>query len=152
MGGDHTWRSGSTTRLAAHPTYASIKPGSLKVFGDGLEFVYDRACRTAAAVCRCVEAVIDVIVNQRLFCLPDGLLDGVELLSQVEARSPLLDHGNDAPQMPLRPSQPLRDLRVALVNDSILHSGSIISPRIGYLKARAAWNREWVMILIITAR
>jgi len=78
--------------------------------------------------------VIDVIMNQRFFCLPNGLLNGVELLSQVEARSTFLDHGNDAPQMALRAPQPLHDLRVTPVNDSI-HAG-IISPRMGSIKPR----------------
>ncbi len=118
---------GSTSPLRVH------QPGSLKVFGDGLELAYDRACRTAPAVCRCVEAVIDVIVNQRFFCLPDGLLNGVQLLSQVEARPSLLDHGNDAPQVALRASQTLYDLRVALVKETLFHP-NIVSSGIGSRK------------------
>ncbi len=128
------WRSAASPDWKRFPPYASVEPGSLKIFRDGLEFAYDCPRRVAPAVCRCVEAVIDVIVNQRLFGLPDGFLNGVELLSQIEARSALLDHGNDAPQMALRASQPLHDLRVALVNESILHP-NIVSPGIGYLKA-----------------
>src|SRR6266568_8757931 len=128
------WRSAASPDWKRFPPYASVEPGSLKIFRDGLEFVYHRPRRVAPAVCRCVEAVIDVIVNQRLLAPPDGFLNGVELLSQIEARSALLDHGNDAPQMALRAPQPLHDLRVALVNESI-HAG-IISPRMGSIKPR----------------
>ena len=115
------WRSAASPDWKRFPPYASVEPGSLKIFRDGLEFAYDRARRTAPAVCSCIEAVIDVIMNQRLFGLPDGLLNGMELLSQVEARSALLNHRDDAPEMPLRASQPLHDLGVAVVKVSIVH-------------------------------
>jgi len=65
--------------------------------------------------------VIDVIVNQRLFCLTNGLLDGMELLRQVDARPTLFDHVDDAPQVSRGSPQPLDDLRVALMKDGTLH-------------------------------
>src|SRR6266516_6999942 len=67
---------GSTSPLRVH------QPGSLKVFGDGLELAYDRACRTAPAVCRCVEAVIDVIVNQRFFASPTAFSTACSCLAR----------------------------------------------------------------------
>jgi len=60
-----------------------------------------------------------VIVDQRLFCLANGLLDRVELLSQIDASPTLLDHGNDASQVSFGTLQPLDDLRVALMNEGL---------------------------------
>jgi hypothetical protein len=77
--------------------FALFKPGRLKVFRDGLEFAEDRTRRSAAPVGCLIEAVIEVIVDQRLFRFANGVLDRVELLSQIDARPTFLDHGNDPP-------------------------------------------------------
>ena len=60
--------------------------------------------------------MIDMIVDQRLLGLPDGLLDSVELLGQVDARAPFFDHANNTSQMTLGSPQPLDDVGMGLMN------------------------------------
>jgi hypothetical protein len=78
--------------------------------------------RLAPPIGRGIEAMIDVVVDQGFLGLANGLLDGVELLGDIETGSSLLDHRNDAPQVSFRPLQPLHDIRVALMNVCILHA------------------------------
>ncbi len=60
--------------------------------------------------------MIDVIVDQRSFRLTDRSFDGVQLLRELRTRPPLFDHGNDAPEMSVRPAQSFDNFRVALMN------------------------------------
>src|SRR5262249_11923955 len=85
----------------------------LQILRDRLELAHDVARRLAPPVHGGIEAMIDVIVDQGLFCLADGLLDGVQLLRHVETGARLLDHRDDAPQMPFGPLQPLDDVGMA---------------------------------------
>jgi len=87
-----------------------------KVFRDRLEFADHVSRSPTASVGGNVEAVINVIVDQGFLCLTDGLLDGLQLLRQVQARPLLLDHRNDMTKMPLGTAEPPNDLRVGLVN------------------------------------
>ena len=72
-----------------------------------------RFARTGAN--RQLQAVVDVIVDQRPLGVDDRLLNRVQLLSQVHAGPALLDHLHDAAQMAFRPLEPIDDLRVGRV-------------------------------------
>jgi hypothetical protein len=59
--------------------------------------------------------VINVIVHQRPLCLRYGILDGVELLRDIETWSPFLHHGDYRAEMTLDTLEPLHNVRMALV-------------------------------------
>ncbi len=46
------------------------------------------------------QAMVYMVVDQRPLRLGHGALDGVQLRGQIDARPPLLDHADDAAQMP----------------------------------------------------
>src|SRR5262249_24123737 len=98
----------------------------LKVFRYRLEFADDRT-RRSPSVRSGVETVIEVIVNQRLFCLVHGLLDRMELLGQIEARPTLLDHRDDATQVALGSPQALDDVPMALMNYVVFQAENLSS-------------------------
>jgi hypothetical protein len=50
-----------------------------------------------------IQTVIDVIMNQGFLGLAHSLLDRVELLGNVEARSTVFDHRDDRPEMTFDP-------------------------------------------------
>ena len=102
----------------------------LKVFRELFEFSQaGLAVRTRAVI----EAMLDVIVDQFALGVADGLLDRVQLLSQVEAAAVFFQHGHDAAQVAVHPLQPLDDLGMRRV---FCH-GFILSRGIGYVKGRA---------------
>src|SRR5215831_1010906 len=70
--------------------------------------------------------MVDMIVDQRLFCLANGFLDCMELLGQIEARPTVLDHGDDATQVALGSPQALDDVRMALMNEGVFQDGKPI--------------------------
>jgi hypothetical protein len=108
------------------PMHVSPKPQALKVFRDRLEFADHGPCRRASPVRGSAEAVVNMIVNQRLLGLADGLFDGIELLRQVETWPTLFDHGNDAPKVAFSAFEALDDLRMRLMD--VFH-GSHAIPR-----------------------
>jgi hypothetical protein len=59
-----------------------------------------------------VQAVIEVVVHQGPFGLGNRLLDGVQLLGDIEAWAPLLNHGDDRAKVTLSSLEPLCDVRV----------------------------------------
>jgi len=61
---------------------------------------------------RLLEAVFDVVVDQHLLGLRNGLLDRIQLLGNVEARPLRLDHLDDAAQVTFGAPQALDDFRV----------------------------------------
>src|SRR5512135_1577768 len=68
--------------------------GRLQVFGDGLELA-DGVVGTLGALAHGVfKAMIDVVVHQGLLGVADGALDRLQLLGDVEAAAPLLQHGD----------------------------------------------------------
>ncbi len=69
-------------------------------FGQGLDL--GQIMRSPAR-----QAVVDVVVDQCPLRLSHGAFDGVELGRQIDARPPLLDHADDAAQMPLGSLQPV---------------------------------------------
>ena len=62
------------------------------------------------------EAVIDVVVNQCLLGVRDGLLHGVQLLRELHAFAAFFDHVDDRREMTLGAAQPPDDLRVRRVS------------------------------------
>jgi len=74
-----------------------------------------------------IQAVIDVIVDQRPLGLADRLLNCVELLGKVEARPGLAEHLDDLVQMSLGASEPFHNLGVGFVNVISCH-GQTLSP------------------------
>lgn len=84
----------------------------LQVLGDFLEFI-ERAARTGPAFADgCVEAVVDVIVDQLLLGVGNRVLHGVELLGELQARPMLLDHRDGAAEVSVGTAKPLDDFRV----------------------------------------
>src|SRR5678815_1389440 len=76
-----------------------------EVFGDQLEIPHERT-----PLCtRGVEAVAEVIVNQRLLGILDGAFDGLQLLSNLSAGPLLLDHLDDGLKMAVGAFQALGD-------------------------------------------
>jgi len=69
---------------------------------------------------RLLEAVLDVVADQRFLGLRIGLLDRVQLLGAVESRPLRLDHADDAAQVSFAP-QALDDLGMALVDRMPAH-------------------------------
>ena len=74
-----------------------------------------------------LEAIVDVILDQRPLCLADRLFDSVQLLGDVKARAAPLDHLGNAAQMSLRAFQALEDLRVTGVEIGALHLSIFLS-------------------------
>src|SRR5712691_3080038 len=74
-----------------------------------------------------LEAIVDVILDQGPLGLANRLFDGMELLSDVEAGPPPLDHLGDAAEMSFRALQALQNLRVTLMEIGVRH-GHILSP------------------------
>ena len=66
--------------------------------------------RSGASLVRVViQAVVEVVVDQAALGLRHRAFHRMQLLGDVEARSPRLDHRDDAAQMPLGALQPLDD-------------------------------------------
>lgn len=93
----------------------------LEVFRDGLEGVDDLALLARQRACDLVEAVVEMILDQRLLGLPDRTLDRLQLLGDVEAGAPGFDHLDDLAQMTVSPLQPLDDGRVSFVKVRLRH-------------------------------
>jgi hypothetical protein len=77
-----------------------------------------------------------MIMNQRLLRIVDGVLDGLELLGQLEAWPPLLDHGDDHVQVTVGALEALDDVGMGSVwHVAVLEGyppGRIFYPRGGY--------------------
>ena len=72
--------------------------------------------------------MINVIVDQNLLRLGDGLLNGMKLLRQIQARSLLLDHPNDMAKMSFGSPQPPDDFRVRQVDMAVRVSHAACYP------------------------
>jgi len=71
--------------------------------------------------------MVDVIMNQSLFRLADRLLNGLELLRQIEAWAAVREHFNHLVKVPFGALQTLDDTRVSFV-DMDLHGWDSILP------------------------
>lgn len=90
-------------------------PGPSKILGDLLEFV-DRAPPFARQRADYVfQAIIQMILDQRFLGLSDRLLDGLELLRDVEAGPAAFDHLDNAAQMAAGAIQALHNLGMGMV-------------------------------------
>ena len=85
--------------------------------------------------------MINMVMNQRSFGLADGLLDGVQLLGEVDTRAPLIKHLDYAAKMTLSSSQSFDDFGVGFVKMILCHSQNI-SPRGGYRNRRACRSSD----------
>lgn len=72
--------------------------------------------------------MIDVIVDQCALCLADGLLDGVELLGQIEAGAALGKHFDDAAEVTFGALQPFDDIRVSFMGVIMGHEQTLSPP------------------------
>ena len=72
------------------------------------------------------QTVIKMIVDKRLLRFADGAFNCVKLLRQINTGAALLDHPDDAVQMPFRAAQALEDVRVRVVG--LVGHGRILSP------------------------
>ena len=72
-----------------------------------------------------------MVVDQRLLGLRNGLLDRMQLLGNVEARTPRFDHVDDAVQVTFGAPQALDDFRMGLV-DRLPVNRDILSSLRGY--------------------
>jgi hypothetical protein len=66
-------------------------------------------CTTSA------DTMVDVVMDHGAFCFGYGPFDGMQLCCEVEARASLLDHRDDAPEVPFGTFQPGGDCGVACV-------------------------------------
>lgn len=62
------------------------------------------------------EAMVDVIIDQRALGAGNGVLDGLELLRDIDAWPTLFDHCGDTSQMAIRAIQSLDDRGMAGVS------------------------------------
>src|SRR5437879_4832332 len=105
-----------------------------QILADRLELLDRRPRLARQRPDALLETVVDVIVDQRLLGIGDRLLDGVELLHEIEATALRLDHRNDLAQMALGAFQPVDNSGVGLVRG--LAHRHILSPWIGYVDER----------------
>ena len=82
-----------------------------------------------------LKAMVEMVLDQRLFGLFHGLFNRVQLLGNVEAGAACANHLDNGAQVPLRPFQPLDDFRMGLVKVGFGH-GHHVSPRRGYGKSQ----------------
>ncbi len=84
----------------------------LQVLGDFLELVDRASLLKRQRADRLFEAMVEVILDQGLLCLRDGLFDRMELLGDVETGPARFDHLDDAPEMAFgNEIGPLKQLR-----------------------------------------
>src|SRR5260221_4679685 len=131
----------STSTTATAPTSRSSevsftspppRKGS-KILADRLELLDRRPRLARQRPDALLETMVDVIVDQRLLGIGDRLLDGVELLREIEAAALRLDHRDDLAQMALGAFQPIADGRVGLVRG--LGHRHNLSPWRGYVES-----------------
>jgi hypothetical protein len=110
-------------RFTRSPPHERPRPGArlLEIFRYGLEFVDDGLGRSAGSVRGGIQAMIDMVVNQRSLGFTDGLLDGMQLLGKIETRSPFTEHFDHPAEMTVGPLQPLHDVGMGFVNMIMCH-------------------------------
>jgi hypothetical protein len=62
-----------------------------------------------------LQAMVDMILNQRALGLAYSLFNGVQLLGNIHAGSLVFDHADNAAQVTLSTLQPFDDFRMTLV-------------------------------------
>jgi hypothetical protein len=75
------------------------------------------------------EAMIEVVLDECIVRLGDGLFDGMKLLADVEARATGFDHLDDASQMAISAPQSFDDVQVASMRlGDLVRSTMLSSP------------------------
>src|SRR5579871_4891705 len=77
-----------------------------------------------------IETMIDMIMDQLPLRLGDSLLDGVKLLSKLNAGPSFAEHGDDPLDVALGPLEPFHDSRMAEMRIDVGHADDPI-PREG---------------------
>jgi hypothetical protein len=92
---------------------------ALEVAGDLAELVDGSAVRWRQRADRIFQAMIEMIVDQRLLGLSDRLFHGMQLLGDIEAGLAALYHDDDRAQMAVGALQALDDLGMRFVDVSM---------------------------------
>jgi hypothetical protein len=87
-----------------------------EIAGNRLEFAKNHRRRAPLIVRSGIEAMVDVIVNKPPLRLADGLLDGIQLLRQLEATPTFVEHRDYSTKMTLRPLKAFDNIRVRLMH------------------------------------
>ena len=74
--------------------------------------------------------MVDVILHQCLFGLGDGFLNGLQLLRDVQAFAPLLDHFDHAVEVAVRAAKALDHGRMRLMCVGVFHVDSYPPPQV----------------------
>jgi hypothetical protein len=107
-----------------------------QIFGYFLELIDSTALLARQCPRNILEAMIEVVLDQRLFCLANRLFDRMKLLRDLQARSTTLDHFDHTAQVACNSIESFDDLRVSLVRLPFCHNHSY--PRgMDIVKARA---------------
>jgi hypothetical protein len=106
---------GSIAQDAQHAALRSKELGDRLEIGQGLRV-------PVAGPSRNVQAMVDVIPDQGPFRLGDRLLHGMELLGDLGTAPAVLDHRDDAEEMPVRPLQTLDDVAVGCMSMRFCHT------------------------------
>ena len=77
-----------------------------------------------------IEAMIDMVMDQLPLRLGDSLLDGIKLLSELNAGPSFAEHGDDPLDVALGPLEPFHDSRMAEMSIGVGHADNPI-PREG---------------------
>src|SRR5713226_7929200 len=93
---------GMNSQACVEPCWSrSVKDGmASEILGDGLELVDRLAAIRGRRIDRDIQTMIEMVLDQRLLRLANGLFDRVELLRQIKAGAPRLDHVDHAAKMP----------------------------------------------------
>jgi hypothetical protein len=97
--------------------HAGFRPS--EVLGDFLELFHRAPLLARQRSDGVFQAMVDVVLDERLLGLTDRLLDGVELLGNVEARPSRFDHVDHASKMPLGSLQPLYGVGMGLMENGL---------------------------------
>src|SRR5262245_2357484 len=90
---------------------------ALQVARDRLELLDGRPLLPTDLADRRLQAVIDMVVDERPLRFRDGLLDGVQLLRELHTGSPAFDHRDRAAQVPFGAPEPPDDFWMGLMED-----------------------------------
>jgi hypothetical protein len=85
-----------------------------EVFGDVFQLIQE-VVLIVVSISSVDDAMLYVIVNQRLLGCGDRTLNGVQLLYHFNARCSRLHHGHDVLQMPTRSLEPVNNLGVTIM-------------------------------------
>jgi hypothetical protein len=109
-------RQASFGSLLGHSAGSDCAQECSEIAGNRLEFAKNHRRGAPLTGRRGIEAMIDVIVNKPLLRLADCLLDGIQLLRQLNAAPTFIEHRDYSPKMALRPLKAFHNIRVRFVH------------------------------------